>query len=161
MRTLYCISLLALAPLGLVGQTASDIPPPQKRTVTLELARSFLTAKPIDISAEEVARKDPFNPRQPSSEISPPEEAAVVKTVGMADRDILTNLAKSVTPSGTMQLGDTPILLFGQKKLKVGDSIPIVFQGTTYEVYIGGIERTSFTLRLNKEEIIRPIKPVN
>ncbi len=161
MKTLYCISLLTLAPLGLVGQTASDIPPPQKRAVTLELARTFLTTKPIDISAEEVARKDPFNPRQQSPEINQPEKPVAVKTVGMADREILANIAKGVTPSGMMQLGDTPILLFGQKKLKVGDSIPIVFQGTTYEVYIGGIERTSFTLRLNKEEIIRPIKPVN
>jgi hypothetical protein len=81
--------------------------------------------------------------------------------VQLGDRDLLANIAGTITPSGTIQVGEKQILLFGQKKLKVGDSISIVFQGVAYELQITGIERASYTLRLNQEEITRPIKPVN
>jgi len=158
MRTFACILLFVVGPLALVAQASSDISSPQKRMETLDLARSLLTTKRDDLSGDDIAQKDPFNPKQPDNEI---EKAPTVKVVGMADRDILAAVAVSVVPSGTIKLGDTQLLLFGQKKLKVGDAVPIVFQGTTYELQITGIERTSYTLRLNKEEITRPIKPVN
>jgi hypothetical protein len=88
-------------------------------------------------------------------------QPVATKAAGLNDRDILFNAAKSVAPSGSVKLGDTQLLLFGQKKLKVGDTLSIVFQGSSYELYITAIDRTSYTLRLNKEEITRPIKPEN
>ncbi|MDF3057211.1 MAG: hypothetical protein K0R17_1426 [Rariglobus sp.] len=159
MRTFIYVFLLVAAPAGVMGQTASDISSPQKRMATLDLVRTLLTVKAVDGDAQAIEERNPFNPRQPivNQEIETPQATIV----GLGDREILSNVAASVTPSGTMKLGDTLILLFGQKKLKVGDSIPIVFQGSTYDVYISGIDRTTFTLRLNKEEITRPIKPVN
>src|SRR5690606_26631733 len=119
------------------------------------------TTRAIESSAAEIAKKNPFNPMQPVAEAPRREAPVATKPTRLNDRDVLMSIADNIKPSGMMKLGNTEILLFGQKKLKVGDSIPIVFQGATYEVYISGIERTSFTLRLNKEEIIRPIKPVN
>lgn len=160
MRAFIYISFAVMMPVCLVGQPSSDIVSSQKRMDTLNLARKLLTPKAIDVRAEEIARSDPFNRMQPTPS-AVQGEPAPIKEAAMNDREVLMNIANDISPSGTMQLGDTPILLFGQKKLKVGDSLPIVFQGVTYDVYIGGIERTSFTLRLNKEEIIRPIKPVN
>jgi hypothetical protein len=161
MRARIYILLLAMMPAGLIGQTASDIVSSKKRMETLDVTRTLLTPKGKETAPAEIAQKDPFNPKQPITEVAQGESSPLIKETGLGDREVLIALANSVAPSGTMQLGDTPILLFGQKKLKVGDSLPIVFQGATYNVYIGGIERTSFTLRLNKEEIIRPIKPVN
>lgn len=159
MRTFSYILLLAAIPIGLTAQTASDISTPQKRMVTVDLIRTLLTTKPIEGSAEEIAQKDPFNPVQPI--VDHGAEKPVAGPAVLNDRDVLMGLAVRITPSGTVKLGDTQLLLFGQKKLKVGDTIPIVFQSTTYEIQISGIERTSYTLRLNKEEITRPIKPVN
>lgn len=160
MRALFYTFLLVAVPVGLSAAPASDIGLPEKRMVTVDLARTLLTTKPYAGGVDYIVRNDPFNPAKPVVESAAvkPEAGAPVQLGG---RDMLVNIANSITPSGTIKLGDNQILLFGQKKLKVGDSISIVFQGVAYELQITGIERTSYTLRLNQEEITRPIKPVN
>jgi hypothetical protein len=158
MRTIPYLILLSAVPFGLGAQTDSEISTPQKRMEAVNLARTLLTPKPVEMSAEEIAQKDPCNPAKPV-------DNGVEKTAPdpgvLGDGNILAALASRITPSGTVKLGDTYILLFGQKKLKVGDVLPIVFQGATYELQLSAIERTSYTLRLNKEEITRPIKSVS
>jgi len=154
MRLFLSLSVFCLTAKVLLAQ---DVSSPQKRTETLDLARHLLTTQPIQIDVTAVLSKNPFNPLVPA-----PVQAATsepVSAVALADRDLLITLANSITPSGSMRLGDTPILLFGQKKFKVGDALPIVFQGVSRELVITSIEPTSFTLRLNNEEITRPIKP--
>jgi len=160
MRILFaCLILSAIGPLSAEAQSASDLATPQKRTASLDLIRTLLTTKPAGDSADEITKKNPFSPKQ---QAAPTESAAVVapSPSGLGDRELLLSLVEGVNPSGTMQLSGTQILLFGQKKFKVGDVIPIVFQGTTHELQVTSIERTSFTLRLKSEEITRPIKPV-
>ena len=149
-----------VVPVGLVAAPASDIGTPQQRMVTVDLARTLLTTKPYVGGSDYIVRNDPFNPMKPVADatVAAPQSGAPLQ---LADRDLLVNIANTITPSGTIKVGDTQILLFGQKKLKVGDSISIVFQGAAYELQITAIERTSYTLRLNQEEITRPIKPVN
>ncbi len=158
MRTLSYILIFSAIPFGLPAQTASEISTPQKRMEVVDTARALLTTKPAEISSEEIAQKDPFNGARPVVDRGVGKTEATSSVLD--DRDMLAALASHINPSGTVKLGDTYILLFGQKKLKVGDSIPIVFQGATYELQLSGIERTSYTLRLNKEEITRPIKSV-
>lgn len=140
---------------SMYAQTRSDIEPPQKRAEAIELARKLLTVEPHIMSYEELAKKDPFN----STPLVIEKEEPAVRVEVLPDREVLAGVAPGINPSGTMQMGGKYILLFGQKMFKVGDVIPIVFRGSNYDIEISGIERTSFTLRLNKEEIIRPIKP--
>lgn len=148
--------LILITVLVAVGSlSAQDVANPQKRMASLDLARTLLTTKVVDQTGEVLDQKNPFNPVRTVR-----REATAVPVVRNSDRDILVMAAAQINPSGTAQLGDTAILLFGQKKLKVGDTIPIVFQGTTYELVISVIDRTFFSLRLNDEEITRPIKPV-
>lgn len=149
--TLLAVVLPVSAALG------QDIATPQKRMVSLDLARTLLTTQSTIADADLLDSKNPFNPKPPAAKVNAAEPSLVV---AVADRDRLIALAPLVSPSGSVQLGDKAMLLFGQKRLKVGDSIPIVFQGATYELQISAIERTTFTLRLNNEEITRPIKPV-
>ena len=160
MKTIVRSFLFIAVAAGLHAQSASDILPPQRRTATLDLARTLLTTKPVEVSAEELAQKNPFNPVKPVVETEVAAKPAASGSEVLGERDLLQRLAATVTPSGTMQLGDQLILLFGQKKLKVGDRLPIVFQGATYELQVSAIERTSFSLRINNAEITRPIKPV-
>lgn len=155
MKLRICIFCACVLPAGLWAQGVAT---PQSRMMTLDLARTLLTAEPIVVEADTLAYKNPFGSRRPVV-TSPDRPAPVITSVN--DRDVLLRAGEVILPSGTMMLGDVPILLFGQKKLKVGDVVPIVFQGKTYELQVSSIERTSFTLRLNKEEITRPIKPVN
>ena len=160
MKTIVHSFLFVALTAGLCAAPSVDILPPQKRTASLDLVRSLLTTKPIDISADTLAKNNPFNPVKPSVDSEAVAKGPTAPASALSERDLLQTLAATVTPSGTMQLGDQLILLFGQKKLKVGDHIPIVFQGSTYELQISAIERTSFSLRINNAEITRPIKPV-
>jgi hypothetical protein len=162
MKPRRLLMALVIFPALALGQTASDLSTLEKRTASLDLARSLLTTKSFNDSAEEINRKNPFNPQRAVVQHIDDVPTPTAETpVTIADRDRLVGMAEGVTPTGTMQLGDTAYLLFGQKKFKEGDSMPISFQGATYEVQISAIERTNFTLRYNNEEIIRPIKSSN
>jgi hypothetical protein len=142
--------------LSIVSLCAQDVSSPQKRNDSLDLARKLLTSKPVHIDAAEVMSKNPFNPQAPVPEAV---EATPSSPVVIADRDLLAALSSGLSPSGAIRMGDTQYLLFGQKKFKVGDVLPIVFQGVTHELVVADIQQTSFTLRLKNEEITRPIKP--
>jgi ribosomal 50S subunit-recycling heat shock protein len=74
------------------------------------------------------------------------------------DRDIVRAIASSLKPTGNFILAGQPTLVFGQKRVKAGSLLTITFEGTEYTLEITAIERTSFTLRLNREEFTRPIK---
>src|SRR5581483_9311096 len=75
------------------------------------------------------------------------------------DHDILAAIATHILPSGVMQIGDTPVLLLREKKLKVGDYLTITFEGTDYMIELTAVTHSSFTLRLNKEEFTQPLNP--
>jgi hypothetical protein len=139
-----------------VNLHAQEISSPQKRMSALDTARALLTTQPTIESSERLEQKNPFNPRY----VVPEQEPTAAPVVVVADRDRLELLAGRLSPSGSVQIGGSSILLFGQKKFKVGDVYPIVFQDVTYELHITSIDQNNFTLRLNNEEITRPIKPV-
>jgi hypothetical protein len=161
MKTYLLFASALFAPLVIMGQDSGDIISSAKRMDTINLARNLLTVIPAGDSDEDIARKNPFNPVQPVIHTTDSAKPVDVAVAAAGDRDILLSAIDGITPSGTMQLGDTQFLLFGQKKLKVGDSISIMFQGAAYELQISAVERSSFTLRLNTEEITRPIKSTN
>lgn len=147
---------LAFFCFGITALSAQDVSTPQKRNGSLDLARKLLTSQPVHVDSAEVLSKNPFNPQAPA----PVEvEVAPSSPVVIADRDLLAALSATLAPSGSIRMGDTQYLLFGQKKFKVGDPLPIVFQGVTREVVVADIQNTSFTLRLRNEEITRSIKP--
>jgi hypothetical protein len=159
MRHTFIILFLSVFGTILQAQGKSDIPLPQKRNETLDLARTLLTTKPIEDSPEFLTSANPFNPVRKTDDVSEEGRTKAKAPVPAVDASLLKNIISEVNPSGMMQLGGDPILLFGQKKLKIGDKLPIVFQGVTYELQVTSIERTSFGMRLNGEEITRPIKP--
>ena len=72
---------------------------------------------------------------------------------------MLATLADKLSPSGIAIIGGEPILLFGSRRLKIGDQLTVTYEGADYNLDITAITRTTFTLRLNREEITRPIKP--
>ena len=146
-----------IVPLGLLAEGASDILPPQKRTTSVELARTLLAISPIEFVEEELLAMNPFNPPQPVQTVDSTASTSAVLT-SQNDKDLLKILAESVTPSGTIQFAGQQLLLFGPKKFKVGDLISVTYQGANYELVIAAIERSSFTLRLKKEQVTQPIK---
>ena len=150
--------LMSIGGLAAFGQSASDILPPQKRAATAEFARKLL--EPAQPEAAVTTLPNPFNLNLPESATPPPVNNAGPAGAELTGRAGLEALAAKIVPTGSVEIGGEPILLFGQKKLKVGDRLPIIFEGKPYELEISAIERTSFTLRLNGEEVTRPIQSV-
>lgn len=139
----------------------SDLVPPEKRRPVVELANKLAKA-PESAAAPDATLISPFNRAAKA-----PVDAArpSVSNTGVArpsgSREILEAVAPRIQSQvrGTFVLGGSPILVVGQKRLKVGETFTITFEGNDYELEITAIERTSFKLRLRDEEITQPITP--
>ncbi len=157
----HCLALLAagvalvtVAPLPL----AANVLPPQRRQPTIDQAETLLahdqrTPLPPDLL-------NPFWPQRAAPQPTATAPASAPATLApVGDYALLETIAPEITPTGTMILGGAPLLLFGQKKVRVGDSLPVLYQGQRYTLVIAAIEPTSFTLRLGNAEFTRPINP--
>lgn len=160
----FLLSVLAMAgPALLLPAQRSDILPPQRRTPVVEQAQSFITppAKPeFDESFN-----NPFFPNslKPKDDLLtapiPQDSAAPVQAAPASVYELLETIAPQINPTGSVNLGGQPLLLFGQKKVRVGDELPIIFDGQRYTLIISRIQASSFTLRLGAAEVTRPIIP--
>lgn len=148
--------LLSLGPVAAVAQP-SDVFPPQRRTPSVEMAGRL--ARPPEAPVLPAELKNPFAPAALPSIAATVTEPA--RSGSLPTRQLLEAMAPSINPTGTMSLNGELILLFGQKRIKVGGSLPITFDGQPYVLVISAIQRNSFTLRLDGEETTRPIKPAN
>jgi len=167
------LSLLAAA--GLAGVVAlhgqgQPVVSPQGRQASLASAEKLLAAKPAGLPANFV---DPFHSAAfPGAAgaagretVAPGPESgttAAQQTPSRAGprtaRELLAAIAASLKPSGYFVIGGQPLLTFGQKRVKAGQPLTITFEGAEYTLEVTAIDRTSFTLRLNREEFTRPIK---
>ncbi len=165
MKSFLLFFLMSSLASVIFAESPDVIPNSRVRAATLEFARKLTVAVGIEPvpAPSEATLKNPFTLEAPSTVdtsvagVTAPH--GVVSVAGMP-RGKLEAIAPQITPSGTVEIGGSLILLFGKKKLKVGDRLPIIFEGQPYELEISDIQHTSFTLRLSGEEITRPIKSV-
>ena len=124
---------------------------PAKRQTTLDLANHLLASRENAAAVLPADLVDPFNP--PGFGNVPTAGTRVGETAHAkaSDSEILQEIASRITPSGMVLFNDQPILLFREKRLKVGDTLTITFEGTDYLVVISAIDQTSFKIRLNRE----------
>ncbi len=137
------VVLIGVGGLPVLGQSA-DVAAPRQREVLMESAASLMKerATPV-VVAEDVA--NPFLWPAEASVPSVTEEPSVPAPAAM-DSTLLARLAARIPATGTVSLGGEFILLLGQKRLKVGDTITISFEGQNYELSIADIASTSFTV---------------
>lgn len=131
---------------------------PDARASTLAAAADLLTIKPPAIPSDAI---DSFNSKAFSEAmgLTRPGSTEEQPRVGpRGDREVLAAIAAQLKPTGNFIIGGQQTLIFGQKRVKAGMPMTINFEGVEYTIEITAIERTSFTLRLNREEITRPIK---
>jgi hypothetical protein len=142
------------APAGALAK--SDIPTPIERAKILSDGERSLASRDYqyDLSAKTVP--NPFIGKQ----VDKPK--VVVKSLRpSSDAEFLAVLASKLNPTGVLMLGDNQFLLFGEKKVKVGDTINIPFDKESVSVELIDLTGTSFTLKLNNEQLTRPITPAN
>ena len=148
-RRLVCILALCGPVIG-VAQVSS----PTKRLESLDLAAQVLAPRENRTAELPADLVDLFNPSRFGAQ---PVTNAPRASAG-SDHEILLKLVEKIRPSGMLLMHGEPLLLFREKKLKVGDTLNIAFEGNDYALVITGIETTSFKISLNHEEITRPIK---
>jgi hypothetical protein len=164
LRPLLFPALLALVVTPAVRAAAaprtveSDLIPSEARQPTLDLATRL--ARPSEPPPVSAGLKTPFDFDRPAPDETPTNngqgqtEAPAVRS----PRDILEAVASLIKPDGALVFQGQPILVFRQRKLKVGDKFTITFDGSDYELELAAIASTSFTLRYKGEETTRPIK---
>ncbi|MDB6167995.1 MAG: hypothetical protein JWM88_859 [Verrucomicrobia bacterium] len=167
------IAFLMVAGLGvglpLVAATAnlpkpktqeSDLATPEARRAAVIAAVALAKVEAPGPLPEELPQ--PFNPvgfNRSSREAARTTDANAAAPKATGDHDILTAIARRVAPTGTFKMGDTRYLQFSKNRLKVGDHLTVTHEGQEYNLELTAIDATNFTLRLNREEITRPIKP--
>ena len=161
----FAVLLAGVTPISAVAQR-SDILPSQRRQPTVDQALQIVG----QVNPEALA-PDINNPFYPNSLKAPPppqpteegstEPSPPVYQGPVSNSELLEAVAPQITPSGTMILGGFPLLLFGQKKIQVGDKLPILYEGQRYTLTISAIEGSNFTLKIGNAELTRPIKPAN
>lgn len=163
--TVSVFAALALAE----AQAQATVAAPARRQETLVAVTAMLAQKDVPLVAK---LPDPFFSEafaEAAGQSSAATAAAAPASTGGAepaarpagprnDRDILIGIAGALKPSGFFVLGGQPTLVFGQKRVKAGGLLTITFEGTEYTVEVTALNRTTFTLRLNREEFTRPIK---
>ena len=135
---------------------ASPVATPAKRQEVLARGKKMLSAR-----SDAPVEADPFHSEKFTEMVFGPRAPVLTNAPVAAqknDRDILQSIAASLKPSGNFNVGGQQTLVFGQKRVKAGGLLTITFEGTEYTLEVTAIERTSFTLRLNREEFTRPIK---
>jgi hypothetical protein len=151
-------------------QAVGDLAPAAKRRQSVELALKLAAiAYPPPLSADLVL---PFNPVA-FSQPDPDEQRAVEQATanlqaqqaapgqtrgGTTTREQLVEIASQIKPTGSVIVRGEPILFIKGGNVKIGAKFTVNQSGVDYILELIGIDRTTFTLRLNGEEITRPIK---
>jgi hypothetical protein len=171
------LGLWALAVLcGLLAPAArarieSELAPPDKRKASVEKATAL--AKRVMVAHLPAGLQDPYAP--PGFDLTDAEEAAAAAAAARqaallnpgaagpvappTDRQLLESIVAKIVPSGSLYVGGNPMLMFGKRFVKIGSHFTVTYKGTDYDLVLTDIDGSNYTLRYNREEITRPIKP--
>ena len=148
---------------GIVASVEAQIgtvsTPASREALLRDLASMLTEAKPV--GAIQFAKlKDPLHPPEADLldgiPIASPKSAEVGQV--LSDADLLQVLAAKIRVTGSGAIGGEPFVLLTEKRLKIGDTIPVVNEGVEYGLEIVSIERSRVRLRYHSQEIVRPIK---
>lgn len=141
MKSPFIILTLAVAvPAGLHGQAIST---PKQREALIASARALMANRDAKGEAPSI---NPFLERAAPAPPPTPEAPVIVKPLGAVTVEMLKGAALQIPATGTLSLGGKTLLLLGQKKLKVGDTIKINFEGRDLDLVLSSITSTSFTV---------------
>lgn len=157
---LLSLGLLLASPAMVLAQVSSV----ESREALL-LKAERLTVAPLDSVSEErfAAVPDPFNlpefhQKEPATTLTSSPGGETPRPASVSDEVILTEIAEKIRPTGVMHFGDDVLLLFGERKVRVGDFISVPHEGQNYKIQIMKADSRGFMLRLNDETISKRIQ---
>ncbi len=164
--TICVLAALCVLASSASARVESELAPPEKRHQSVE--KAVHTSKLVRVDALLPELSNPFAP--PQFALSDAEEAAAAAAAARqsgtgplvappTDRELLATIAAKIIPSGTVYLGGRPLLMFGKRFVRTGSKFTVTYKGADYVLELTDIDATNFTLRYNREEITRPVKP--
>ena len=137
---------------------AVDLVPPKQREKVVQDAGSVLASRSSPVVLP-TPLPNPFIAKEsPSSAVPDTPTATTAPESTLGGVDLLAKIAARIPATGTVSLGGEPLLLLGQKRLKVGDVYTISFEGQTYELSIAAVTPTSFTVKRGENIYTRPVR---
>ena len=126
----------------------------EERAAKLEAAQSLLLnqVRPVEQALLAKAR-DPFAPGL-GNEV----EEQKIAVAALSDDELLPVLAQSINPTGIFAIGGDYYLIFKEKRIKAGAPMPILYNGTEYNVMVTDITGTSYTVKLGNSELQLKLK---
>lgn len=152
---LCLLAALAAVPSLWAQKPRSDINTPAARAAVLTRAEKLLKRNTDLSEALPSEMRNPFV----AEATEPAPDARSKSSLPRDDRERVAFLAGLLSPTGAAERDGEQFLLFGQRKVKVGETLPVAFENAQFDLEIVAIERGTFTVRLNRQEFTRPIKP--
>jgi hypothetical protein len=128
---------------------------PAQREATIAVGLGLLAVRDKEVAFDKNA-PDPFIGKASPVTESIVEVVPIPRAV-INEADLLSSLANQLSARGTAILGQDRILLLSQKRVKVGESITISFDGNDYEVVLSDLSSTTFTIKRNGLTFTRPV----
>ncbi len=149
---------VAFISLGSAARAQSDLVAPDIRGKVVADAIRIAEMRGGAVTVPETL-PNPFVPKTSQVEAPPDVVAPPVDIApALGGAELLATLAARVPATGTVNLGGEPMLLLGQKRLKVGDTVTISFEGQGYELSIAAVTSTSFTVKRGENIYTRPVR---
>lgn len=162
LRLITLFSMVALASVAdaqevrKAGDNPKAVLPSMRRLDAIKKADEFLAIRPANSEELTADLTDPFYPEV--KRVRDKKPGTVEPAVVVSPELLLARAAESIKPQGTMLIGSEPYLLLDGKRYKAGDLIPVTIDGVGVQVTITSIQRNSYTLRLNDQELRREFK---
>jgi hypothetical protein len=150
MRTYLLNSLALCCCLSALAGKDFDVPPAVARKPVMDEAEA-LALRPV-LAPVPANLRNPFDLVASELTLTPTASASI------SDADVLALLAGKVVPSGVARFKGEHVLLIKGRKFRASDHLVITYEGREYDIEITEVKQTSYTLRLNRTELIRPIK---
>jgi hypothetical protein len=152
---IFCATLLLIGIVDCAGAAGEPaVSTPAVREATLAMVDRLAADK--SAVADAGVGKDPFYPS--AGDLSD----AVAKTGsgvdGLSDKERVELLADEIKPTGSVELGGEPQLLFTEKRQKIGDKLTVSIDKVEYVIEIVSIDKNRFRIRYNNVETTRSIK---
>jgi hypothetical protein len=156
---------VALSPY-VFARVDSEVSTTDKRKVSVEKAAAV--AKQIKPTVLPTTINQPFAPT--GFDLTDAEEAAAAAAAArlanpngpavapVSDHQLLQDITAKVHPGGTVTLGGKPLLMFGNKFVRIGSHFTVTYKGMDYDLELTQIDGTNFTLRYKNDQITRPIQ---
>ncbi|HLP07241.1 MAG TPA: hypothetical protein VK178_03685 [Opitutaceae bacterium] len=143
------LATISLRAQGLVSTAAS-------RDAVLESASRIATPAGTTAALTKGA-VDPFNPPAANLRWDVTPDAGT-KSTGLTDEQLAKALIDALKPTGSIQLGGEPYLLFTERRQKIGDKLLVTLDRVEYVVEIVSIANNRFRIRYNGQDVERSIK---